>query len=213
MNFKWNKDRLLSFRITPLDHVHLPKVKLHNHFYVISIRVKIIFILFFDLFLCREGFVTDITKKNYEFNFCDQKNEIMTLLQGNTTRPRTSLDVTFAHLRYTVDARRPFFRISIHSRFFCVDRSHVRICKATCFTAELYYSPRFIVFVGLCRAVSAVKIQRCEAPQRAVLADPYRMWSQICIFITSTFTFLRFSICHCDPSRSYAYYNWKIIHL
>jgi len=38
------------------------------------------------------------------------KSEKTTSLQENTARPRTSLDVTcFTHLRYTVDARRPFF--------------------------------------------------------------------------------------------------------
>lgn len=38
------------------------------------------------------------------------------------------------HLRIydIVDAQISFFRISIRSRFFCVDRSHVGIYKATC---------------------------------------------------------------------------------
>lgn len=96
-----------------------------------------------------------------------------------TARPRTPVRCYIYAFAIHNGSATSFFRIPIHSKFFCVDRSHVGIYKATCHCGIVYlYSPKLIVFVGLCRTMSVVKIQRCEAPQRAILlVELYRMWS------------------------------------
>jgi len=120
--------------------------------------------------------ITDITKEGIA-SLILRDHKITTSLQDNTARPRTSVDVTFAHSRQHNSGRATsFLPISIRSRFFCVDRSHVGICKATYHCGIVLLTQincvRRIVQGRVCR----YKIQRCEAPQRAVLlADPRRM--------------------------------------
>lgn len=83
------------------------------------------------------------------------------------------------HLRIrdnTVDAQRPFSLFRFVRDSFALIVVDVGICKATCHCGIVLLTQincvRRIVQGRVCR----YKIQRCEAPQRAVLlADPRRM--------------------------------------
>lgn len=95
-----------------------------DHFYAMISRVKIIFILCLRFLPARRAsIVIDISRRDHEFGFAWK----ITISLDSTTR--SLLD---SHVCDTRAYASSFLPISIPSRFFRVDRSHVGICKATC---------------------------------------------------------------------------------